>query len=776
MEVQTDSGPVELGGTRQRAALGFLLLHANRVVPTSQLLDALWPTDRAPMTARKILQNAVWRLRRALAHAAGSEDAPELVTRSPGYMLRVRPGQIDLLVFQQRVAEGRAALAAGDPRTASRVLRDALSLWQGVALADLVEDGTAWPQLTAVQEKRLDVMEDRFEAELACGGHHAVLRELEAFVEAEPLRERASQQLMIALYRCGRQAEALGVYNRVRAALVGGLGLEPGRQMQRLQQSVLTQDPSLDLPAEVTARREHAFAVTAPLPPAEAGQAPEEDDGAHAAEDVTGPDLAPAEASGDTDAGDARNTGITGTTRNTGETRNPGTAGSTGDTGNAGIPENTEEPLNSRQPATILMLRFQLGTEFDHLPPKDVDRVLDAVSQLAREKIEEFGGLAAASIGSVQLGYFAHSPEQACGADRAVRVGIAVRDCLSVPSGPLAPPAPMVRGLDVHAAVTTGEAVVTRWPVAGAVRPWIGGDLVDSCQDMLDRTPAGEVRVCDETRRLTEPLVTYHHVRKSPSNWQVRAVGGVTDGTDELCVAHPGERECELDLMHGLLRRTQHRSLPHLITVLGESGFGKTRLLMEFQRRLAAERDDVRVLAGTVPRPGTGSPLAVPSEMFAMYCGITDQDPEGAALHKAEAALLRLTGRADDARVLLSLLHPLIAAVPHSHRAPFTDEVLAAWRDFLVKAAREQLLVLIWDDLHHADDILLETVEHLTERCADAPLLNVVGARALLLERRPDWAGGRQHTMTISLAPVDGDALDRLLKSLLVPDGSADVA
>ncbi|MFE4830198.1 BTAD domain-containing putative transcriptional regulator [Streptomyces sp. NPDC056672] len=746
MEVQTDAGPVELGGTRQRAALGFLLLHANRVVPTSQLLDALWPTDRAPMTARKILQNAVWRLRRALAQAAGQLGAPELVTRAPGYMLRVRPDQVDLLVFQQRVAEGRAALTADDPLTASRVLRDALSLWQGVALADLVEDGTAWPQLTAVQEKRLDVMEDRFEAELACGGHHAVLRELEAFVEAEPLRERASQQLMIALYRCGRQAEALGVYNRVRAALVGGLGLEPGRQMQRLQQSVLTQDPSLDLPAEMATRREHARSAVAPVPAAAADrgmgatavQAPEEG-GAHETADTTGPGLAPAEASGEAEA--------------------------------PVIPR--QEPLTPREPATILMLRFQLGAEFDHLSPKDIDRVLDAVSQLAREKIEEFGGLAAASIGSVQLGYFAHSPERAGGASRAVRAGIAVRDCLSVPAGPLALAAPMVRGLDVHAAVTTGEAVVTNWTVAGAVRPLIGGDPVDVCQDMLDRTPGGEVQVCDETRRLTEPHITYRHVRTSPSIWQVRSVGGAED----RCVSYGGERECELDLMRGLLRRTRQRSIPHLITVLGESGFGKTRLLMEFQRRVAAEPDAVRVLTGTVPRPGTGSPLAVPSEMFATYCGITDQDSEDTALHKAETALLPLAGgRADGARTMLSLLHPLIAAVPHSHRAPFTDEVLAAWRDFLTRAAREELLVLIWDDLHHADDILLETVEHLTDSCADVPLLNVVGARAPLLERRPDWAGGRQHTMTISLAPVDGDALDRLLKSLLVPDGSADVA
>ncbi|MFD0442361.1 AfsR/SARP family transcriptional regulator [Streptomyces indonesiensis] len=139
-----------------------------------------------------------------------------------------------------------------------RVLSEALSLWRGPVLADLVEDGMAWPELTAIQERRLDVMEDRFEAELASGGHHAILRELEAFVQDEPLRERAAQQLMLALYRCGRQADALGVYRRVRTALVDGLGLEPGREMQLLRQSILTHDPALDLLAEVTAQRETA--------------------------------------------------------------------------------------------------------------------------------------------------------------------------------------------------------------------------------------------------------------------------------------------------------------------------------------------------------------------------------------------------------------------------------------------------------------------------------------------------------------------------------------
>lgn len=248
LEVLSGEQSLPLGGVKQRAALGYLLLQANQVVPTSQLLSALWSTDNAPATARKILQNAVWGLRGMLSeHGPAAGAAGELVTRAPGYMIRVDPDRVDLHLFRRRVSEGRARLSAGAQHEAVRLLGEALDLWRGPVLADLVETGTMWPELTAVQNSRLDVLEDYLEAKLRCGEHYAVLGELETTVEAEPLRERSSGLLMLALYRCGRQVDALSVYNRIRATLVEDLGLEPGHELRRLQQAILAQDQTLDL-------------------------------------------------------------------------------------------------------------------------------------------------------------------------------------------------------------------------------------------------------------------------------------------------------------------------------------------------------------------------------------------------------------------------------------------------------------------------------------------------------------------------------------------------
>uniref|UniRef100_UPI0004C52681 AfsR/SARP family transcriptional regulator n=1 Tax=Streptomyces griseus TaxID=1911 RepID=UPI0004C52681 len=266
LEVTADGEPIALGGTKQRATLGYLLLRTNRVVAASELVQALWDSDDAPVTARKILHNAVWGLRSMLtslpAPAAGSP--PALVTRTPGYVLRVDPDHVDLAVFQRRVAEGRAALAADAPETAARLLREGLDLWRGPVLADLAESGFTWPEIEATRRTRLDALEDFFDAELACGRHHSVIGDLTMLVDTEPLRERACGQLMIALYRCGRQADALNVYDRARSALVENLGLEPGRGLQMLQRSILTHDAALSQEVGWPAVRRPA----APLTPA----------------------------------------------------------------------------------------------------------------------------------------------------------------------------------------------------------------------------------------------------------------------------------------------------------------------------------------------------------------------------------------------------------------------------------------------------------------------------------------------------------------------------
>lgn len=258
LEVTISGAKAPLGGVKQRAALGYLLLRANHAVATSELLDALWSGDDKPRSARSILQNTIWKLRGILSTdgsasrdtwGRGSEPAsstaPELLTQAPGYRLTVDPSQVDLLIFQQRVATGRKALADGDHATAATILREGLDLWQGPVLADLVEVGIAWPEITGAQNLRLDAMDDYFDAELACGRHHALVGELEKLVESQPLREDSCARLMLALYRSGRQAGALEAYERIRSDLVKELGIDPGLRLQNLQEAILNHHPSL---------------------------------------------------------------------------------------------------------------------------------------------------------------------------------------------------------------------------------------------------------------------------------------------------------------------------------------------------------------------------------------------------------------------------------------------------------------------------------------------------------------------------------------------------
>ncbi len=237
--VRVDGRELPLGGFTRRAVLGFLLLNTGRVVSISELTGALWP-DGHPPTARGILLNVVSALRKA---------GLDLVTRKPGYLLRAEPDRVDLHRFRALLA--RAATAA-TPEQAAVLLRDALSLWRGPVLADLVADGVTWPALVEVAQLRDAAVEDRFDAELACGRHREVIAELEALVRDHPLRERLQGQLMLALYRSGRQADALAVFRRARERFAAELGIDPGRDLVALERAVLTQDPALALTVTTT--------------------------------------------------------------------------------------------------------------------------------------------------------------------------------------------------------------------------------------------------------------------------------------------------------------------------------------------------------------------------------------------------------------------------------------------------------------------------------------------------------------------------------------------
>ena len=259
LEVSVGDRPLVLGGEKQRALLAVLLLHAGEVVSADRLIDKLWG-DRAPPGAPKTLQAHISRLRKALdTNEAGPPEANGersggsvggmLVTQGRGYLLRVEPGELDLERFQAVLEAGRRELASGDPERAADMLRAGLELWRGPALADFAYEAFAQAPIAQLEELRLGAVEDRVEADLALRRHQQLVGELTALVKQNPLRERMRTQLMLALYRCGRQAEALDVYQEYRRALAEELGLDPSPRLQQLEAAILARDPSLDGPA-----------------------------------------------------------------------------------------------------------------------------------------------------------------------------------------------------------------------------------------------------------------------------------------------------------------------------------------------------------------------------------------------------------------------------------------------------------------------------------------------------------------------------------------------
>src|SRR4051794_2118087 len=226
LEVRDASTPVPLGGRKPRALLARLALDANRTVPVDRLIEDLWGED-APDTAAKMVQIHVSQLRKAL-------PAGLLVTRPGGYVLVAEPEAIDLVRFERLRAAGRAALAGGDPRAAADVLGEALALWRGEALAEFGEPFAGY-EGARLAELRLTCAEDRIEAELALGCPAAVTAELEALVAREPLRERPRAQLMLALYRGGRHADALATFHDLRRTLDEELGLVPSAALGELE-------------------------------------------------------------------------------------------------------------------------------------------------------------------------------------------------------------------------------------------------------------------------------------------------------------------------------------------------------------------------------------------------------------------------------------------------------------------------------------------------------------------------------------------------------------
>jgi WD40 repeat protein/DNA-binding SARP family transcriptional activator/class 3 adenylate cyclase len=241
LEVDAGSGPVTLGGPKQRAVLAHLLIRPNEIVPADTLVDGVWGDD-PPEKARNVIQTYVSHLRKALGH-------DRIQSHPPGYRLRVEPPELDAARFDGLVREAKKALPL-DPNIAVGLLDDALSLWRGPALADVAEQPSLLAEAARLEDSRLEAQEDRIEALLECGAQARAIGELEVLVGRHRLRENLWRLLMLALYRDGRQAEALHAYQRAREILVEELGIDPSPELARLHQRVLKQDPALDLRGE----------------------------------------------------------------------------------------------------------------------------------------------------------------------------------------------------------------------------------------------------------------------------------------------------------------------------------------------------------------------------------------------------------------------------------------------------------------------------------------------------------------------------------------------
>ncbi len=627
LEVTWDGRRVPIRGLQQRAVLGYLSLHANTVVATSDLIKALWrPTT--PSTARKMLHNAVAGVRAALAGSPA-----ELLTHAPGYLLRVPPGAIDLWRFMQLAELGRSHLIAGDLVAASSTLQEALGQWCGAILADLAEAGIDWPELAAAQSARLAVLEDYAETQVARGNYQEVIERLEPVITGIPTppRERLSAQLMISLYRSGRQADALGVYRQTRSVLVEQTGLDPSRYLQDLEKAMLAHDPMLTAPPRLGASEGAAL--------------------------------------------------ITVSERNEPETAF----------------------TSELKPVTVLLVRAGVADPAREHGPEDLRAAWRDLDATMAEVVARHRGLVRReAIGSLWTVWFGVPQTGDDDVERAVRAARELRQEFRAKGGPHG-----VR-LAFQLAVASGEALV-RWGGSYDAQIEVTGGVLDVALALLTDVGLGELRICDITRRLAGWALT--GPRQDPA----------------LLLTPMIERDREMRLLRRLLEDVTLDRRPSLLTVLGEPGIGKTRLVNEFLGQVGEEARCVIVR------------------------DVLHDDPTAEVSFEVDSALRAMldTSPVYDGTVA--------GAVLSNRRA-------------IAQLAEEKPVVLVMEDLHGADQRVLDYLDDLMYHATDLPLLIVAVARL-------EWQGQHRHwrasgvDTTIKLEPLSDTGMRQLLKAMFDDSG-----
>lgn len=634
---------------KQRILLALLALRPNEVVSTDDLIEAVWG-DRPPATAQTALHGHVSQLRKLVG-------AQTIETRAPGYVLCVDEPAIDIGRFERLLA---AARSSGDAAARAEQLRHALSLFRGEPLFDFRYDAFARDAVQRLEELRLTASEELMAAELDLGRHEAALPELERLVTAHPLRERLRAQLMLALYRAGRQAEALHVYQEGRRVLVEELGIDPGPALQELERKILEQDASLDLASR---------------------------------QPVTTPGV-----------------------------------------------------RRERRLITALLcdvVSFAPGGE--EPDPEDLSAALDPYLDRVSSEIERFGGTVERRIGDVVLGVFgalAHEDDP----ERAVRAALAIRDALH-------------EELQLRLGVQSGEALVLFGPDGLAAR----GSVVNAVARIHGSAAPNAVLVGDATYAATKHRFSYRSVEGPPELplWEVRglAPADVPSGPTASFVG----RRRELDQLEGALARALAERSLQLVTIVGVPGIGKTRLIRELFQRVEAEPETLTWLQGRSLPYGEGVTLWALGEIVKAHAGVFEGDSAEGVEEKLRLSVAEAVGERREADWVHRHLCALVGLGGDAERG----EAFAAWRLFLESVAESEPLVLVFEDLHWADEGLLDFIDELVDRTTGVPLLVVCTTRPELFEKRPDWAGGKRNALTISLAPLSHDETETLMGALL---------
>ena len=666
LEATDGKGPIALGGARQRTVLAVLLLHENEVVSTDRLIDELWG-ENPPQTAKTALQGYVSRLRRALGGAGGS-----LVTHAPGYLLQVEPGQLDRDRFEALLGRAREDRAQGNAEGAAVLLREALALWRGPTLADFRYEPFAQSEIARLEELRLVALEARIDLDLAGGRAGDLVSELEVLVAAHPLRERFRGQLMLALYRSGRQAEALAAYQEARRVLVEELGIEPGPELQRLERQILRQEPALDTPAPANTAR------------------------------------------------DGRGT-------------------------------ETAVPVREMR-KTVTVAAFALAhsaTVGGRLDLEALLRVRARSVEAISAVLERHGGAVAGVTGETLVSVFGIPTLHEDDALRALRAAVEANELLPALSAELE--RDWRARLVLRTGVFTGEIVDGDGAPGEAL---LAADVAAGAMRLAERVAPGETAIADSSRLLTDDAIRVERLEGADSDdaaaWRlVELTPGAPAVARRFDTPLVG-RERELAQLRQAFARSLRDRTPHLLTVLGPAGIGKSRLAGELPALVGG---DARIVTGRCLPYGEGITFWPLHEIVHEAAGEAPLE-----------AIFECLGGGDEGRLVAELIAAVLGLA--EGRTASEEETFWAVCRLVEGFARERPLVVVLEDLHWGEPGLLNLVEHLAGSACAAPVLLVCLARPELLDARPQWGGGKPNATSLLLEPLLLDESEHLLDNL----------